>query len=172
MELNKILSEIEAEKVFGTRPQYGGNILTVCEVEDKPSKTGRPMLTLFLNNESNYFSQYPLRYWLLYDDKGIGHFKRIFNVFFQSNPGIFSEKDLNSKVFNERKFIGCKIGGILGEEKYISDKSGKEISGFYVYNLITTEKIFNDQIQIPPVKEREYSSNTTKQPKNDEDLPF
>ena len=165
-------------------PPSGGYILKVVNVFDKPSKSGKPMLSFMLDiaegefkdvftRKYNESQNWYLNHYFVYDSiEQIARFKGLLKAFSKSNPKFFNREDLLGLSFNEKKLINLQIGGVLREEEYI--KNGDIRIGIKVFYLCSTETIRAKQYKVPDIKRIENQIPEYSNPSNyeDEGLPF
>lgn len=180
MKLSQPLKTVQ-EKSELKRPHYGGHIMKVKKVTDKPSKSGKPMLTLELDygpgDYENYLKKagdhygrepYYIKTWIVYSEDFLESFKSKFMSFYRSNPGLFSEADLTFANFDEQRLVGCVIGAVLGKEAY-TNKQGEGRFKPYLHRFYDSSDIIAGKYQDAPIKSG-FVRNSNDQ--SDMDIPF
>jgi hypothetical protein len=152
------ISLVEAQRGGFRRPPPGGYVLVCTDVSLETTKKlpPRPMLKLSLDivdgEYANAFTEFPLTYYVMLDEKSLGRAKGIFLAFQESNTNF---APISGTQFDESCLRGLCVGGVLFDEEY---KPGKIASR--IKYLTSVQEIKSGDFFVPATKPYE------------EDLPF
>jgi len=135
MDFGAGFGEVEAVVGGGDKkfPPYQGYTWVITDVINAPSKKGDPMMRFDADiaegEFSGFFSEYNKRLYQLYgvanitDDKDAetnekrqGRMKGLIETIVADNPAMFPEKEINWNTFEEKRLIGCTVGGSLKQD--------------------------------------------------------
>lgn len=162
-------------------PPPGGYVLQVLDVSDKPTKTGKDMITLTLDiAEGEFqgaFEKYPKPYRQLVNGDNLPYFKAMIQAFQESNDydrlrGLIEHGNCDPFVLK-----GALVGGCVREAEY-RHESGEIKVGLEIGWLCPVEKVPD----IKPPKLKKLAGNagarpgshvqSSRAPQTDDDLPF
>ena len=134
------------------RPEPGGYVMRVNEVEEKTSSKGNPMIVFSLDISEgkckNAFEKYPLKYYQVCTGEQTGRLKGLLQMFKECNPA----NALNGLVsasgqLNAQALKGKIIGANLREEEYIS-KDGEIKTALKADHFCTVADVRAGKIQV------------------------
>lgn len=145
----------------GTKfPECKGYKFVITNVVDAPSKGGKDMICFFSDIAEGEFAGFYAnernqRLYQLYDsDDGFDRLKGIMDVVIAENPNMFPEAEIDWENFNEKRLIGCTVGGVL---KWSDD--GKYTNMHYFTTV--EEALKKEATPRPARKEEEITDETT-----------
>jgi hypothetical protein len=162
-------------------PPPGGYIFQVLEVSEKPSSSGKDMITLTLDiadgEFEGAFQRFPKKYCQLVNGDNLPYFKAMIEAFQTSNPE--RGRLIQGGNFDPQRLTGAVVGGCIREEEY-QDRETREIKvGLKVAWLCDLEKV--GDIKPPKLKKLAGGQGASRPaayasagraPQADDDLPF
>lgn len=184
MEEIKNYALVQASNEGFMRPQAGGYICKIINVEDVPfnENTGKGKYlkieydiadgvfkNYYMKQFERWHGSWNARFVRSYKENALGMFKHFINCIENSNAGYIWD-------WNESGLIGKEVGLVLGEEEYINS-AGAVKSRLYVKDVKTVDDINNNNFKVPvPKKIEDALTPSSSFPRASEtfedDLPF
>lgn len=142
----------------------GGYVCRIIDVQDVPQKEYL-MLKLDIaqgshkdhyKNLEERFGFWGLVWYMSYKQTALGLFKSGISALRASNEGFHWEDDAEN---DERRMVGCLVGGLLGEEEYLGNDGTLKCNVKFT-RAVSVEDIMNGNFKVPEKKKLEsYNSS-------------
>ena len=164
----------------------GGYICKILDVEDVPQKEylkikvdiAQGQYKGHYKNLEEQFSFWGLTWFMSYKDSALGLFKAGISALRASNEGFQWADDEEN---DERKMIGCLVGGILGEEEYLGNDGSLKCNVKFK-RAASVQDIIDGNYKVPEKKKLAAMDNTNEvvdttigsgfQPVDEDEMPF
>ena len=137
------------------RPEPGGYVMRVNEVEEKTSSKGNPMIVFSLDiyegKCKNAFEKYPVKFYQVCTGEQTGRLKGLLQTFKECNPPNSLNDLISASGLNPQVLKGKIIGANLREEEYIS-KEGEIKTAFKADHFCTVVDVPAGKIQVLSLK--------------------
>ena len=133
------------------RPEPGGYVMRVNEVEEKTSSKGNPMIVLSLDISEgkckNAFEKSPVKAYQVCTGEQTGRLKGLLQTFKECNPPNSLNDLISASGLNPQVLKGKIIGANLREEEYVS-KDGEIKTALKADHFCTVADVRAGNIQV------------------------
>ena len=133
------------------RPEPGGYVMRVNEVEEKTSSKGNPMIVLSMDiyegKRKNAFEKYPLKFYQVCTGEQTARLKGLLQTFKECNPPNSLNDLISASGLNPQVLKGKIIGANLREEEYLS-KDGEIKTALKADHFCTVADVRAGKIQV------------------------